>query len=254
MPLVSSNPCVDIARVADCPLLKDWAARVQPGLQIQKIDVQSCDFFGSRVGFLKIATEASVNGLPVPGIAFLRGGSVGILLVVSAGASAERYAVLTKQARLPIGSPAFLEIPAGMLDSEGDLRGVAAKELEEEIGLTIAASELLDLTALAHGEASPGVFPSPGGCDEAIRLFFLERVLPAEKIEALRGRLTGCGPHERITVQLVPLRDLWRSTQDAKALCALALLEALGGAAALPARVAAAATATAADSAAARRG
>jgi ADP-sugar diphosphatase len=49
--------------------------------KLRKIVVQTVDFFGSRIGFLKLQTEVSNdNGERLPGAVFMRGGSVGMLV------------------------------------------------------------------------------------------------------------------------------------------------------------------------------
>ena len=49
----------------------------------------------------------------------------------------EKRAILTIQPRIPAGSLTFAEIPAGMLDDAGSFAGAAAKEIQEETGLTM---------------------------------------------------------------------------------------------------------------------
>lgn len=50
--------------------------------QLRRIDIQHVDFFGKgRIGFLKLKAEVSNDqGEKLPGIVFLRGGSVGMLV------------------------------------------------------------------------------------------------------------------------------------------------------------------------------
>lgn len=145
-----------------------------------------------------------------------------ILLVLECGG--QQYTLLTKQPRVPIGDVAFPEIPAGMLDGDGNFSGAAAKELREETGLAIPSSELVDLTGLAYGDAYKGMYPSCGGCDEFLRLFLHRKEMTEEELTALQGKLTGLREEgELITLQVLPLDDLWQATPDAKALSALLL-------------------------------
>lgn len=217
--------------------------------------IQSFDLFGgSRVGFLKItASVANDDGESLPAAALLRGPSVAMLVMLipedddGHGLSAtqqeeERYAVLTVQPRVPAGSLAFVELPAGMVDDAGSFKGVAAKEIEEELGITIHESELVCLSDLAadtstenEGTRSEGedlaqaMFPSAGGCDEHITIYSYERRIPRSQLDEWNGRLTGLRSHgEKITLKVVPMKDLWRAgARDAKALAALALWEGL---------------------------
>ena len=86
----------------------------------------------------------------------------------------ERWVVMTEQARIPAGSLKFTEIPAGMLDDNGDIAAAAASELLEETEFKIPSTELKDLTALALNKASvsdhlrSAMYPGPGGSDEFI--------------------------------------------------------------------------------------
>eukprot|EP01047_Picozoa_sp_COSAG01_P019207 COSAG01_NODE_1061_length_11887_cov_151.517557_13_plen_207_part_00 len=137
-----------------------------------QIHVQSVDMFGSRVGFVKLRSEAyaitgSGDKVDVPGIVFMRGGSVSVLIVLEC--EGMEYTILTRQPRVPAADHNLPEIPAGTLDGSGNFRGVAAEEIEEECDIVIEESELVDMTELAHGDRWRGMVPSGGGCDEFIR-------------------------------------------------------------------------------------
>ncbi|KAI1352657.1 hypothetical protein F5Y01DRAFT_303840 [Xylaria sp. FL0043] len=228
---------------------------------LRSITVQSYDLFGGkRVGFLKLQAEVTNSaGEKLPGAIFLRGPSVAMLMMLipddvayaqNAGPyDEERYVILTIQPRIPAGSLAFAELPAGMVDDgdtgdsgEGKFAGTAAREIYEELGIEIPASELTCLSDLAVSshEAAPGgegeaeglpsaTYPSAGGCDEYIPMYMHERRVPRDTLKEWTGKLTGLRDHgEKITLKLVPMRDLWREgRRDAKALAALALWEGL---------------------------
>ncbi|RAH47658.1 putative NUDIX family hydrolase [Aspergillus brunneoviolaceus CBS 621.78] len=217
---------------------------------LRGIDIQAVDYFGGgRLGFVKLKAEVSNgSGETLPGSVFLRGGSVGMLLIlqpddVPPSNEEEKRVVLTIQPRIPAGSLAFTEIPAGMLDDSGSFAGGAAKEIQEETGLTIPQEELIDLTALALEPGAAGsedeerggeslqkaVYPSAGGSDEFIPLFLCQKRMPREEIESLQGRLTGLRQHgEKITLKVVPLKDLWKEgVRDGKTLAAWALYRGL---------------------------
>lgn len=90
---------------------------------------------------------------------------------VPSNSESEKHVILTLQPRIPAGSLSLAELPAGMLDDAGTFTGGAAKEIEEETGLEIPASELINMTELALSGATSdneehlqqGVYPSPGG-------------------------------------------------------------------------------------------
>ena len=149
----------------------------------------------------------------------------------------EKHVILTLQPRIPAGSLFLAELPAGMLDDAGTFAGGAAKEIEEETGLEVPASELINMTELALSGATSdeneclqcGVYPSPGGCDEFVPIFLWQKRIPREQMKEWYGKLTGIRHHgEKITLVLCPLEKVWRQGgRDAKVLAAWALYKGL---------------------------
>ncbi|KAF2686434.1 NUDIX family hydrolase [Lentithecium fluviatile CBS 122367] len=256
--------------VLNFPAFKDWLKRLLYNLQRQEdeahefhsnkyrlteIDVQAADWFTkTRLGFLKIQAKVENGaGESLPGAVFLRGGSVGILLILEAydpkdpQRRFEQQTIVTIQPRIASGSLALAEIPAGMLDGKGDFAGKAADELKEEVGIEIKEDDLFDMSKLATEQIptypwakgkTPGplsesiensMYPSAGGCDEFLPLMLCQKRLTVEHMEKLDGKKTGLRKEgERIRLRLVPLKDLWKEGgRDAKALAALALYESL---------------------------
>lgn len=244
------------------PVAQNWVATLTSSLALQhttashafhqdpyrlrSITVQSFDLFGgSRLGFLKLTADVSNGaGESLPGAVFLRGPSVAMMVMllpddVSAETD-ERYVLMTVQPRVAAGSLAFAELPAGMVDDEGQFVGTAAREIREELGLEIAASELTCLSELAAEERleaddaageklAPAVYPSPGGCDEYMPIFMHERRVPRKQLAEWAGKLTGLRDEgEKITLRLVRMDDLWwEGARDAKCLAAIALWQGL---------------------------
>lgn len=160
----------------------------------------------------------------------------------------EAYVLLTVQPRIATGSLSFVELPAGMIDGHSNFAGVAAKEIEEELGLVIKQSELTCLTDkvgdirrardAAKGPGThtkPGsaatenipfaMYPSAGGCDEYIKIFSHERRVPRSTLHEWEGKYGGLRDEgEMITLKVVPMADLWlEGAMDSKALAAAAL-------------------------------
>ena len=246
-------------QVLSFPAFKTWINTLQHSLSTQKhdshpfhsapymlrsIEVQCVDFFGGgRIGFLKLKAEVSNDdGEKLPGSVFLRGGSVGMMLILQPddcpeNTETEKHVILTLQPRIPAGSLALPELPAGMLDDSGTFSGGAAKEIEEETGLKIRADDLLDMTELALSKGSgsqeerlqQGVYPSPGGCDEFVPLFLWQKRIPREQMKEWQGKLTGLRDHgEKIILMLAPLDQVWKiGGRDAKVLAGWALYEGL---------------------------
>eukprot|EP01132_Coremiostelium_polycephalum_P007853 gene7853-9670_t len=231
---ITSGLDVPIETAINAPNFQKWVKKIetQEHLQVKSVQIQSVDMFGKNVGFLKFKAEvvALPEQRPVPGIVFCRGGSVAILVILKSKETGKEYTVLTVQTRVPVSSFQYSEIPAGMLDGSGHFVGVAAKELKEETGLEVSEEKLIDLTSLSYGDVDgvEGIYPSPGGCDEFIRLFVFREVLEQSKIDELQNKLTGTlEENESITLNVVPLEDLWRKSPDGKTLSSLYLYEKL---------------------------
>ncbi|TGZ82712.1 hypothetical protein EX30DRAFT_354101 [Ascodesmis nigricans] len=194
---------------------------------LRSITIQSVDFFGSRIGFLKLKADVrNSQNSHLPGSIFLRGSSVAILLIPELEESPdEKWVMLTVQPRIPAGVIDLVELPAGMMDDQSKtFAGTAAQEIEEECGITIEEDGLVELTALAKGP----VYMSPGGCDEVTRIFLCRQKVKSETLKEWQGKLTGLRDRgEKITLKLVKLEDVWRETADAKALAAIALYDGL---------------------------
>jgi ADP-sugar diphosphatase len=186
------------------------------------------------------ATVTNSKGEWLPGAIFLRGAAVGMLVILQPddlppGSNEEKHVLLTVQPRIAAGGLQFAELPAGMVDG-GTFAGSAAQEIKEELGMEIREEELINLTELAipedageREEMPRAVFPSAGGCDEYISLFYCEKRVPRGQLKEWTGKLTGLRDEgEKITLKLIRLEDLWwEGARDAKALGAWSLFEGL---------------------------
>ena len=208
-------------------LLQNWVANLEPGLDVQEILLSDFNYFGKRLGFLKIEAVVSYEGIRIPGVCFLRGDSVCILTVLHNVDDGVDYTILTNQPRVPVGAAGLLELPAGMLD-DGKFLGVAAKEFKEEVGIELKESDLIDLQAKVNeisGIApSRGIVPSGGGCDEKIRPFLHKRNVTTAELDEMRGKATGLRKEgEMIVLAIERLDRVWLKSSDAKLLSALTL-------------------------------
>lgn len=94
---VTTTPDLPQDTLLRFPAFKNWLFTVQHSLErqqnpshefhkdpyvLRKIDIQVADFFkGGRLGFVKFTADVSNSkGEGLPGIVFLRGGSVGMLV------------------------------------------------------------------------------------------------------------------------------------------------------------------------------
>lgn len=228
----------------------DWKAALKDSIEEQKlhdhpfndapyelkhIRVDSFDRVRDRLLFVKIfAHIENKNGETLPGVVFLRGGSVTVLMILRPfDAPDERYVVMTEQPRPAAGSLRFLEIPAGMLDDHNDVVGEAAREIHEEVGIKLNKKDLHDMTALAlkghstQGYVKDAMYPSPGACDEFIKIFLWEQEKERTEIDDLKDKLAGeRGNQEKITVRLMRYdRLLQIGARDGKTLAAWSLYE-----------------------------
>ncbi|KAJ0103927.1 hypothetical protein J7T55_004253 [Diaporthe amygdali] len=260
-------------QLTNWPPFKNWISTLSHSLSLQSqpshpfhnnpyhlkdVTIESYSLFrGKSIGFAKLNANVSTadGNSSLPGIIFLRGPAVAMLVVLipddvqptSADALDEAYVLLTVQPRIPTGSLGFVELPAGMIDGDSNFAGVAAREIKEELGMVIKQTELTCLTdkvgeirqardaKKGAGTGKPdatkdenipfAMFPSAGGCDEYIKIFSHERRVPRSTLQEWEGKYGGLRDEgEMITLKVVPLEDLWlEGAMDSKALAAVAL-------------------------------
>ncbi|KAJ2158893.1 hypothetical protein GGF46_003438 [Coemansia sp. RSA 552] len=234
--IASQTPLSTILKFPPLVHWLDALDRQDGRVEIRSLTIQSVDEFRSgKVGFLKFTTDAThqPEGRQVPGIVFLRGGAVAMLIILRTPKSPRTplpscqdtdFVVLTEQPRIAVPHFHLRELPAGMLDSSGEFSGTAAREIHEETGLVIKPHDLIDLTPDDTSDGLRGLYPSSGACDEFIRLFACEKLVSEDDLDKLRGKLSGLRDDgEFITLRLVRLCDLWKETRDMKATAAMYL-------------------------------
>jgi ADP-sugar diphosphatase len=177
---------------------------------VRSISILHCFMFGSNVGFVDLVVDCSLKdeeSKKLPGYVFLRGKAVAILMIIN-----EKYMLLTKQFRTPAGK-FMIEAPAGMLDESGFVVGTAAKEIEEETGIKISLNDLISLGS---------IYPSPGGCDEEILLFYCKLTRSDRELEDILSKTYGEeNSHEQISLALWELnKENIVKSQDAKLISA----------------------------------
>ncbi|KAF9929929.1 hypothetical protein FBU30_001088 [Linnemannia zychae] len=247
IPLIAANDKINLQLVSEFKPLQAWAKNLakeeetytstetetEPPVKVERVEIRNVDYFGSKIGFVNMAVDAKLteSGKKPPGLVFMRGGAVSVLLILKSKSPAgevSEHVILTKQPRLSIPSFNFPEIPAGMLDGSGDFVGKCAEELKEECGITLENKSLIDMTELAYGDKWGGVYPSAGGCDEYLRLFVCFKDMDWNELQSLEGRLGGLRDHgESISLTLVSLNEAYKLAPDAKLLSSLALFHAL---------------------------
>ena len=214
------------------PVFDNWAGSLSRHIKVEHITVASIDYKSDgKPLFAKLTVKAfNEEGRRLPGVVFLRGGSVAILPILISKETGKMYVIFTVQARVAVGRSNLVEIPAGMLDGSGNFSGIAAKEFEEEIGFKIKTTDLIDLTP-ENPESNPakmsfprGMFVSPGAMDETIRYYLFVKTMRTKQIVRLRKKLTGnAKENESIRLMVTSLEKAPRVTSDSKFFCAIAL-------------------------------
>jgi ADP-ribose pyrophosphatase len=145
--------------------------------------------YHGRIFDVALSTWRSPDGSEFEREVIRHKGAVAVVPVL--GEPPDARVVLVRQFRTPIGRE-LLEIPAGLLDVDGEsLAETAARELEEETGYAAGAIEhLLD------------VVPSPGSVDVVLSVFLATGLRP---VEARRPH--GDEEHQ-MTVELVAWGDV----------------------------------------------
>jgi 8-oxo-dGTP pyrophosphatase MutT (NUDIX family) len=186
-----------LSAICESPKFVEWIAQFsrQNQITMKEFHVTDADFFGpvkpSRLGFVKgfgIASDAATGDL-IPAIAFIRGGSIAVLIIVSVKETGQKYVLLCKQLRFPSGG-AKIEACAGMVDDcTSAVIGVVFNEVKEETGFSLSAADLIDLGTIT---------PSAGGCDEIIHLYAWETSTSAAEFAEKQEKVFGAGKYERI--------------------------------------------------------
>ena len=193
-----------LPQILAAPKFQNWLQQLDTSiLDIDHIRIDQVKWFcnpanpdPAKLGFLYlevIANDKRTNK-PLPGIVFLRGNTVAVLISVNVGS--EEYIIFTEQTRVPVGRK-IVEIPAGMMDDSSNFAGVAMKEISEETGLK--APHVNELKLLGN------IIPSAGGCDEEISLFFWKTSVSMEKKDEILSKIHGNSEeNESIKILFIP--------------------------------------------------
>jgi len=216
-----------VSEAVGSSIFQQWKNSISSRFVINSVHIQSVDTVPdgdkSRVLFIKLSADVSdKDGNFIPGIVFLRGGAVTMLVVLVC--EGREYVVVTKQSRLATGEFELFEAPAGMIDGDGNFSGVAAKEIHEELDLVIRAEDLVDLTP--EFPTAPGVYTSPGVSDEFLRLFLYKTEVDVGFMRSMIGKQTGLAEEgEYISLMVFPIEGVHLAVPDAKLLSLLCLYD-----------------------------
>lgn len=204
--IITTNPRVRPSFEVICksPKFIKWLNKFPlDQFDLVSIDITDVDWFSKKpnpekLGFLKFTCEVySKNGDPVDGIVFLRGDSVGILIIPE-DENGKQYVLLTEQPRIPTCGMKE-EIVAGMVDAttgQTIINDVLTKEILEETGL------ILDTNDPTYQQIGCYTL-SGGGCDENIYLAVWRPTIDSKMITDMRIRTYGEeGSNEKIRLKI----------------------------------------------------
>ena len=207
------------------PLL-EWQRNVKNGLLAQgavleRVSIRDTYMFGSRIGFMLMDVTMYMDGVKLPGAVLLRGKSLAVLLWYRDLATRDVHVVLLRQPRVPTGRMTW-EVPAGMADGTGTLKGQMFKEIEEETGLVLNVRDLVHYDTM-----SP--YTSSGLLDETLELYSMQVspdvITTADTASPLGNRVEGEIITNVVGVSLSDARTLARTMEDGKLRILLSMLE-----------------------------
>ncbi len=179
----------------ESPKFRFWKSQMEAnGIKINGIN----DFYIRRrhngeVLFAMLEVDADTpEGDKIPPALFLKGHAVSMMVCLIDKDTRQKFVVLVKQRRIADGSQTY-EHPAGMVDASDLPDEVAARELEEEIGLIVTANELTKLNSQVW-------HPSTGTSDEGMHFFYIEKEMSRDDIMSFHLKNMGNqAEFERIT-------------------------------------------------------
>jgi hypothetical protein len=145
---------------------------------------------------IECAVDAKIHGKFVPGILFMRGGAIAILVAIHVGEEKRGYTLLVQQDQVPNSLSAISEIPSGSLASDGKLEGAVFKDIREKLGLAVTKNDLVDVTEATYKEGTvnylrfcngiTSMFPSCGS-EKFDSVFVLQQRISKESFEKLKA-------------------------------------------------------------------
>tara|TARA_X000000368_G_scaffold357197_1_gene299490 strand:- start:137 stop:892 length:756 start_codon:yes stop_codon:yes gene_type:complete len=204
---------MDSALIRNFQPLVEWQKNITRGLlaqgaTLEKVSIRDTYMFGPRIGFMLMDVTIYMDGVKLPGAVLLRGKSVAVLLWYRDSVTEDVHVILVHQPRVATGGMTW-EVPAGMVDGKGDLKGQMFKELEEETGLA------LNINDISH-HAFEAPYTSSGLLDETLELYSMQvspDVMKGDSTDQPRGNKE---EGEMITkVRAVSLTDA-RALEDGK--------------------------------------
>lgn len=190
--------------LAEAHKFKLWKRNLlKNGLKINNITEHFTRYrHNGEVLFSLLMLDAETpEGDKIPPICFLKGEVVCVLVCLIDEKTKDKYLLLVKQRRIAEGGFTY-EHPAGMVDGTQTPLEIAVQEVREETGIEVTEADLVNLSPEKR------LFPSTGTSDEAMYMYFVEIVLPLEKILGYGDKEMGTDyEFERITTHIVPFAE-----------------------------------------------
>ena len=171
------------------PKYRSWLSLIKKRFRdLTTVNVGSIVKFGESVGMF---TVTGTNLVGVNSAAFVRGNSVAALLIL-VDTSGEMWFVFCEQTRFPVGlrmdrlTNGLIEVPAGMIDGSGEIKGKMIEEIKKEADVDITGADMFCLNP------DGPIFLSPGGSDEGLTCYLVvkEGVDP-RKLDEIREKTHG---------------------------------------------------------------
>jgi len=197
---------------------KDWLEKIEleERFNVSSVQVYSVDKMGPSIGFIKFnANIQTSEGQRLPGICFMRGASVGVLVLLIDANARETYVAVLRLPRVPIATFESFELPAGIVKDEGPL-AAATGVMMEKLGFEfLLENPLINLNAAFYGKDSlKPIYLSTGGSDEGMVFFACETLLSSEQIASIKKDLN---QHKDIkAIHLIPFDQVLTQSQDSK--------------------------------------
>ena len=197
--------------VENSDVLTSWINRVNKEITINSVDVKTVDFFGPKIGYIECDIDYSFNGNNHSETALLctEGCMIPVLLI--ANDTNEWFTLLTKQPRIGSGE-LMLEYAAGNTDGSIDYADVAARELNEEVGISASKDDLIYISKLFRPD-KPSLYVNYRFCMN-VHIFLFIKKMSRSDIMAFEGKQYGICEDEQITLHLVPFEDTWKYVHE----------------------------------------
>lgn len=206
-------------QLSKSPKLISWLANMDPEFTFNLVEELKSIVLPNNRGILFSLLQCDVihkgSGRKIPGVVFLQGESIGVLVILKEIETGHLWTLLVNQTRFPIGKEKFLEIPAGRVEnSTKSIEKLAISELLEET--------TLDATHAKKVEMLGGFYPSPGGSSEFILLVVMEFEMSLDEIFSLSGIIAGNESEgEQILLKVIPLWQMMeKAGNDGKSIVA----------------------------------